>query len=200
MVFLPLYIRSSPTIGSTHWCANKSLQSELRSTKQQVVFTWSENTTNNVRNEPPSRAKAPRLQVVNMSWWIWDLTDVRFASHWDQCTLHCIDSGSQLFLSLRCLRFHLYLMSHLYVFISHITWLWFTKSYKTRNNGWSKVTGIFSYLARSGVVDGALLILQPTISWETWIRLKWRFDWLISIWLTIFGGWPGYLLSLVSRF
>ena len=84
-------------------------------------------------------------------------------------------------------------MSHLYVFISHITWLWFTKSYKTRNNGWSNVTGIFSYLARSGVVDGALLILQPTISWETWIRLKWRFDWLISIWLTIFGGWPGIL-------
>ena len=105
------------------------------------IISWQEN---NVRNEPPSRAKAPRLQVVNMSWWIWDLTDVRFASHWDQCTLHCIDSGSQLFLSLRCLRFHLYLMSHLYVFISHITWLWFTKSYKTRNNGWSNVTGISS--------------------------------------------------------
>ena len=52
--------------------------------------------------------KQRRLQVVNMLRWIWDLTDVRFASHWDQCTLHCIDSGSQLFLSLRCLRFHLY--------------------------------------------------------------------------------------------
>ena len=83
-------------------------------------------------------------------------------------------------------------MSHLYVFISHITWLWFTKSYKTRNNGWSNVTGIFSYLARSGVVDGALLILQPTISWETWIRLKWRFDWIFSFWLNIFGGSPGF--------
>jgi len=86
-----------------------SLQSEWRSIKHQVVFTWSENTTNNVTNEPPYRAKATRLQVVNMSWWIWDLTDVRFASHWDQCTFHCIDSGSWLFLSLRCLRFHLLL-------------------------------------------------------------------------------------------
>jgi hypothetical protein len=56
--------------------------------------------------ERPSRAKAARVQVVNMSWWIYNLTGARFGSWIEQCAIYCVDSGSWFFASFHYLLFH----------------------------------------------------------------------------------------------
>ena len=56
--------------------------------------------------ERPSRAKATRLQVVNMSWWIKYLTGDCFESWSNQRATYHIYSGSWFFARFYCLHFH----------------------------------------------------------------------------------------------
>ena len=56
--------------------------------------------------ERPSRTKATRLQVVNMSWWIKYLTGDFFESWNNQRATYHIYSGSWFFARFYCLHFH----------------------------------------------------------------------------------------------
>ena len=56
--------------------------------------------------ERPSRAKAARVQVVNMSWRRWKSAITCFISWCNQCAIYYVDSGSWFFASFHYLRFH----------------------------------------------------------------------------------------------
>ena len=83
----------------------KKMGGKIHKTPSYVHLKWKYN----IRLPPkerPSRAKAARVQVVNMSWWIYNLTGARFGSWIEQCAIYCVDSGSWFFASFHYLLFH----------------------------------------------------------------------------------------------
>ena len=85
--------------------STKKMGAKIHKTPSYVHLKWKYN----IRLPPkerPSRAKAARVQVVNMSWWIYNLTGARFGSWIEQCAIYCVDSGSWFFASFHYLHFH----------------------------------------------------------------------------------------------
>ena len=99
---------------ATHWCANPSqplhqkMGVKMHRTPSCVHLKWKYN----IRLPPkkrPSRAKATRLQVVNMLGWIWKSAIACFKAWSNQRATYYIYSGSWFVARFYCLRFHLLL-------------------------------------------------------------------------------------------
>ena len=78
---------------------------KIHRTPSYVHLKWK----HNIRLPPkerPSRAKAARVRVVNLSWQKWKSAITCFISWSSQCAIYCVDCGSWFFASFHYLRFH----------------------------------------------------------------------------------------------
>ena len=100
-----------PPCGGTSLCQPlattppKKTEKKIHRTPSYVHLKWKYN----IRLPPkerPSRAKAARVRVVNLSWQRWKSAVTCFISWSSQCAIYCVDCGSWFFASFHYLRFH----------------------------------------------------------------------------------------------